>query len=93
MEHSIIGEKSWHLDSYKLSATDTDKSKRNFPGYEKKQYYNLGDIQKGDHHLGRGGMTETDSKTSGKDDGPYTSIQEKGQKSRWPVKSSASGKE
>jgi hypothetical protein len=93
MEHSITGEKSWHLDSYDLSKTDTQESKRNFPGLEKKQYYNLADIQKGDHHAGFGGMTETDSDTSGKDDGPYTSIQEKGQKSRWPTKSSANGKE
>ncbi len=91
MEHSITGEKSWHLDNYKLSDLDTQKQRRNFSGYEKKQYVNLAELQEGD----TSGMTESDAPTSGKEDGPYTHIQKKtqGQKSRWPVKSSASGKE
>lgn len=95
MEHSTItGEKSWHLDSYKLPKTDTQEEMRNFPGYEEKQHYELPEIVKGDHGTQEtygGGMTETDSHTSGKDDGPYTRIQKKGQKSRWHSKSSARG--
>jgi len=58
---------------YNLPVTDTQKDKRNFPGYNKKQYHSLAELQKGD----QGGMTESDSKTSGKDDGQYTTLNKK----------------
>lgn len=58
---------------YKLPTTDTQKDRRNFPGYEKKQYHSLEDLKKGDPS----GMTESDSKTSGKNDGQYTDINKK----------------
>jgi hypothetical protein len=94
MEHSITGEKSWYTDSFDLPKVDTQKQRRNFPGVEEKQYIPMGDLVKGDHHAGFGGMTETDEMTSGQTDGPYTHIQEKtmGQKDRWPTKMSADGK-
>lgn len=78
------------MDSFGLSAMDTQKEGRNFPGYEKKQYVNLGDLQRGD----TSGMTETDEETSGKTDGPYTHLQKKtmGQKTRWPNKNQSKGK-
>jgi hypothetical protein len=95
MEHSITGEKSWFMDSFKLSATDTQESRRNFPGYGKETYFTIEDLQQGDHQDHHaGGMTETDEETSGKDDGPYTHIQKKGsgQKSHVGNKQSGKGK-
>ena len=43
---------------------------RNFPGVKEHQYYSLDDMRKGDPS----GITETDSYSSGKKDGPYTNI-------------------
>jgi hypothetical protein len=92
MEHSITGEKSWFMDSFKLSATDTQESRRNFPGYDKETYFTMKELQKGDHHEHHGGMTETDEETSGKDDGPYMDSQKSGKRQHVPVKQSGKGK-
>lgn len=73
MEHSLTGERSWHMENYDLHATDVQESMRNFPGYDEKEYYTLEEIRKGDTH----GMTETDQDTSGHNDGPYTEINQK----------------
>ena len=48
-------------------------TKRNFPQVTKRIVYSLQDIKQGDH----AGMTETDSDTSGQDDGQYTPINQK----------------
>lgn len=77
--HSIQGERSWHLENYNLPEHDVDDLK-NFPGCEEKQYYDLSEIEKGDHGTQQdygGGMTETDEDSSGKKDGPYTRINKK----------------
>lgn len=58
------------IKDYAMKGCDTQKERRNFPGYEKKQYYTMEQLVEGDTD----GMTETDSKTSGKDDGKYTKI-------------------
>lgn len=49
------------INSYKLTATDVDKAKRNFPGYAKEMEYPLEDMIR----LGQdsSGTTDTDSKT------------------------------
>lgn len=67
-------------ESYKLSVKDCTN-----PTFNKKQYYSLDELRKGD----LSGMTETDSKTSGKEDGPYTSINKKSGPGGRPWKSSA----
>lgn len=59
--------KGTKLSDYKLPVHEPD---RNYPHTEKKQYFSLAELQKGDY----AGMTETDSKTSGKEDGQYTPI-------------------
>lgn len=74
------------MDSFELPAHDVEKTMKNFPGVEKKQYYTLDEIKEGDSgfgegRLGAGGMTETDADTSGKMDGPYTKINKK--KGEW----------
>jgi hypothetical protein len=61
------------IESYKLPAMDCQEERRNFPGYEEKEYYTLDEIRKGD----QSGITETDSKTSGKEDGEYSTINKK----------------
>ena len=45
-----------------LKVTDTDKEKRNFPGYSKNKYYSLGDMQEQSRYE-QAGTTDTDSKT------------------------------
>jgi len=62
--------KGTKLSSYSLPV---HKPERNFPQAEKKQWYNLSELTYGDY----AGMTETDSKTSGKEDGQYTPINKK----------------
>lgn len=62
-----------NIESYKLPEIDTQKERRNFPGCEEKVYWTTEELQEGDTR----GMTETDKHTSGKDDGPYTRLQEK----------------
>lgn len=63
-------EKGTKLSSYKLPV---HKPERNFPQPEKKQYFSLAELREGDY----AGMTESDSKTSGQDDGAYTKINQK----------------
>lgn len=68
------------MDNFDLPKLDQDTTMRNFPGYEKKQYYDLSELEKGDHGTQQdygGGMTETDADTSGHMDGPYTRINQK----------------
>lgn len=63
-------EKGTKLQSYMLPVHEPE---RNFPHVQKKQWFKLGDLQKGDY----AGMTESDGKsTDGKDHGPYTPLQE-----------------
>jgi hypothetical protein len=64
---------STNIDSYKLPICDTDKQRRNFPGYKESQPYSLVDIQQGD----TSGTTESDSKTDSKGSGGYTRINSK----------------
>lgn len=52
---------------------DVSKSLRNFKGYQKNTYYTAEELQKGEI----GGITETDSKTSGQEDGQYSTINKK----------------
>lgn len=80
---------SINILDYKLPCCDVDEEKRNFPGYDKDEYFTLEEIVKGDRW---GGMTETDEDTSGKVDGPYSKMQMSKQKPHVPVKSSAKGK-
>lgn len=72
------------IESYKLPVTDTQRSRRNFEGYEKNQWYNLGELQSGDY----AGTTETDSQTAEKSGG-YTPINQKSGKGGRPWKSSS----
>lgn len=65
-------EKSKRIQDYKLPIIDVCEEKRNFPGYQKDEYYTLDQIQEGDCS----GITETDSQTSGKEDGEYSTINE-----------------
>lgn len=78
------------MDSFDLPKHDTQKVKRNFAGYEEHEYLTLEQIKQGDHgpNPPGGGMTESDENTSGKTDGPYTSIQSNtmGNKTKWPNK-------
>jgi len=77
-------EKSKRIQDYKLPVTDVCHERRNFMGYQKDEYYSLDQIQEGDCS----GITETDSKTSGKEDGEYSSINETSGKVRpWDGKS------
>lgn len=63
--------KGTKLSSYSLPVT---KPKSNFDSEAKKKvYYSLQELTYGDY----AGMTETDSKTSGKSDGQYTPINKK----------------
>lgn len=59
-----------NLSDYKLPVKEPD---RNFEGLQKKQWFNLAELREGDY----AGMTETDSKTSGKSDGQYTPLNKK----------------
>ena len=61
-----------NISSYKLPIVDTQKDKRNFPGYERRVVYSLEDLKKGD----TSGTTETDSATDSPDPG-YTEINKK----------------
>ena len=56
---ALTGESSHHLSSFKLPKTDTQVSKRNFPGYDEKEYYTIADMQAD----GQSGTTDTDSFT------------------------------
>lgn len=67
-----IMEQGTNLGSYMLPVNDTQKVKRNFPGYEKRTVYSLEDLKKGDSS----GTTETDSATNSPDPG-YTDINKK----------------
>lgn len=75
------------LSEYKLPVIDTETQRRNFPGYEKKQYYTLEEIRKGDPS----GTTDTDSKTDDpdEDDAGYTNINKKKGPTMRPWKSSS----
>jgi hypothetical protein len=57
------------IKGYKLPVCDVDTEKRNFPGYDKKQWYNLAELREGDY----GGTTDTDADTDVKAPGvgPY----------------------
>jgi hypothetical protein len=70
MAKSLQGEESWFIDNYKLPAQNTQEVRRNFPGYSEEKHYDLESMREGDYS----GMTESDSDTSGKEDGPYTKI-------------------
>ena len=76
--------KDSQLAKYKLPITDVDRARRNFEGYEKNQWYSLGEIQEGDF----GGTTETDSKTA-PESGGYSTINQKSGKDGRPWKSSS----
>jgi hypothetical protein len=65
-----------------MKAIDTQKEKRNFPGFKKEVYYSLADIQTGDGFGMSGGTTDTDSKTSSKNDQSATRINKKQGKGR-----------
>ena len=67
-------ESSTNIKSYKLPVTDTQKSRRNFEGLSKDEWYSLGELQSGDY----AGTTDTDSQTddSSKEKG-YTPINKK----------------
>jgi hypothetical protein len=86
------GAQSDSIKGYKLPVTDVDTARRNFPGYEKKQWYNLEELREGDY----GGTTDTDSETDVKTPGVgpynnktgYSKIQGKSAKMR-PFKSSS----
>lgn len=68
MEKETKGTK---LSSYKLPI---QKPRSNFDSEpKKKEWYSLAELKSGDF----AGITETDSKTSGKEDGPYTPINRK----------------
>jgi hypothetical protein len=41
------GAQSDSIKGYKLPVIDTDTAKRNFPGFEKKQWYSLEDLKTG----------------------------------------------
>ena len=60
----------------------TTNIERNFPGWEKKQYYTMDEMVKGD----TAGTTDTDSVTAGPEEKEgYTSInKKKGPTSKWP---------
>lgn len=86
------GAQSDSIKDYKLPVTDVDTAKRNFPGYEKKQWYSLDELRAGDI----GGTTDSDSETDVKASGVgpynnksrYSQIQGKNAKMR-PFKSSS----
>ncbi len=87
-------EGSSELQKYKLPVTDVQKSKRNFEGVNKEQWYSLAELQMGD----LGGNTETDSQTEtpadhkGKGErggGGYTTINKKSTKGGRSWKSSS----
>ena len=63
-------QKDDRLGDYKLPVCDTQKERRNFEGYEKKQWYSLDEIRQGDFF----GTTDTDSDTDVKEKntGPYS---------------------
>lgn len=63
-------EQGHEINSYKLPVKTPE---RNFDHVETKQYYSLEDLKSGDY----AGMTESDSKTSGQEDGQYTPINHK----------------
>ena len=63
--------KGTKLSSYKLPVHKPEANFDNQP--KKKQWYKLKELTYGDY----AGMTETDSKTSGKEDGEYTPINKK----------------
>jgi len=58
---------------YRLPECDVQAERRNFPGVQIEQVYTLADLMAGD----TSGITETDSVTSGKNDGDYTRINKK----------------
>lgn len=82
------------LQKYALPVTDVQKSRRNFDGVEKNEWYSLAELQSGDY----AGNTETDSKTETPQDhstkgqrggGGYTLINQKSGKGGRPWKSSS----
>lgn len=66
------------IESYKIPITDTQKSKRNFPGYKESEWMKLAELQEGDTD----GSTDSDLRThkmAGKNSGGgYTKIYSKG---------------
>lgn len=57
--HEITGDGSCEISAYKLTATDQDKERRNFQGYQEYTPYSLEDIRQGDPS----GTTDTDFHT------------------------------
>ncbi len=53
------GDTGDRIEGYKLPIIDTQTEKRNFPGYDKKQWYSLEELRSGDI----GGTTDTDTET------------------------------
>ena len=89
------GDTGDRIEGYKLPITDTQVAKRNFPGYEKKQWYNLEELRTGD----LSGTTDTDLGTDNKKDGPdpkqtrsYSKINQKGRPKMRPYKASSQHK-
>lgn len=86
------GAQSDSIKDYKLPVIDTQSQKRNFPGFEKKQWFSLDELRSGDIM----GTTDTDSETDVKAPGvgpynkssAYSKIQGRGGKMR-PFKSSS----
>lgn len=78
------------IKGYELPVIDVDTARRNFPGYEKKQWVTLDEWRDGDY----AGSTDTDSSTDDRKDNPHFKIkytklnQKKGLKMR-PFKSSS----
>ena len=90
------GAQSDSIKGYKLPVCDVDTEKRNFPGYEEKQWYSLDEIRDGDFF----GTTDTDEKTDKKDSyhgpyqgkGGYSKINRKAGPTMRPYKSSSQHK-
>jgi len=59
-------EQSHEISSYKLPVADTQKVRRNFPGYEENKYYSLADMQE-KYRYEQAGTTDTDSATDNSD--------------------------
>jgi hypothetical protein len=56
------GAQSDSIKGYKLPVTDVDTSKRNFPGFKKKQVYSLQDLK-----VGQSNVVSTETKGGTKD--------------------------
>ena len=72
------GAQSDSIKDYKLPVIDTQKQKRNFPGYKEEQWVTLDEWRQGDW----AGSTDTDSQTDDRQDNPrykikYTKLNKK----------------